>query len=46
MVVSIYLEGNIKQTTSAGEVFQDQAFSKYDYKKCFAKIYFYGEPKI
>ncbi|MEN8964949.1 MAG: carboxypeptidase-like regulatory domain-containing protein, partial [Polaribacter sp.] len=26
-----YLEGNIKQTTSSGEVFQDQDFSKYDY---------------
>ena len=28
----IYQEGNIKQTTSAGDIFQDQAFSKYDYK--------------
>ena len=26
-----YLEGNIKQTTSSGEVFQDQDFSKYEY---------------
>ena len=26
-----FLEGNIKQTTSAGTVFQDQDFSRYDY---------------
>lgn len=26
-----YLEGNIKQTTSSGEVFQDQDFSRYEY---------------
>ena len=26
-----FLDGNIKQTTSAGEIFQDQSFSKYEY---------------
>ena len=26
-----FLEGNIKQTTSAGAIFQDQDFSKYEY---------------
>ncbi len=26
-----FLEGNIKQTTSAGTIFQDQDFSKYDF---------------
>ncbi|PQJ77019.1 TonB-dependent receptor [Polaribacter glomeratus] len=26
-----YIDGNIKQTTSSGEVFQDQDFTKYDY---------------
>ncbi|PQB08743.1 hypothetical protein BST83_15745 [Polaribacter filamentus] len=26
-----YVDGNIKQTTSSGEVFQDQDFTKYDY---------------
>ena len=26
-----YLDGNIKQTTSSGDVFQDQDFTKYDY---------------
>ena len=26
-----YIDGNIKQTTSSGEVFQDQDFKKYDY---------------
>ena len=27
-----YLEGNLKQTTSSGEVFQDQNFTQYNYK--------------
>ena len=26
-----YVDGNIKQTTSSGEIFQDQDFTKYDY---------------
>lgn len=26
-----FLDGNIKQTTSSGEVFQDQSFTKYEY---------------
>jgi outer membrane receptor protein involved in Fe transport len=26
-----YIDGNIKQTTSSGDIFQDQDFTKYDY---------------
>ncbi|QTE24132.1 TonB-dependent receptor [Polaribacter cellanae] len=26
-----YIDGNIKQTTSSGEIFQDQSFTKYEY---------------